>query len=727
MWGWLCVAAALAASAWLASLAGLPVRAQALFVLAQAVVIVLPGLTLTTWVRRAPLFVRLSAAFVCGLPVQLLGWLVGVTTGVVAWMWVVPVATAIAVGIPTRRRLLASLRRPAPMGPAGVTVLLLAWLFVLARFGLFWVDHPARLDATNWYQDLYWHRAINASAMYRVPLEDPQAIGEFLSYHWLTNAHIGGLAAATGLDLSIVMIVAWYLPAYAALLGLAHGFAGYLTRRRWAALLAVVLVVLQPVFALNRAFAGPGYVNFAPLSPSHMLALPVTVAAVWLAAVVLKAGRTRRVLAWPPLVLVLLLLAGVKISALPVLLCGFVAVLLPALVNGRRRVRPLLLAVGTLVLTAATFPVFGGGGGGSSFQWLGSQRSSWIWRASADQLSQHGPRGDALVLYGITLILLINAAWLLPGVAAMRWRDRVGWLMLGTIASAIGVTWVLSHPGQSQLYFPMGVQPVMAVAAAAGVAWAVARNGGPRGPLLAVALAAAAAGAAAGAAPAVQGVGAAQTLWWLASLAGLAVVGLLVVRVLGARRGGAALAVAVVAFSSGWPFWSVVTGDAFKVFVPSRYRALEEGSTATAPVLTPAELQAASAAARMLPPDAVLATNVHCRGVETVPGCDARGFWVAALTERRVLLGGWAYTTLGRSTQGDEGQYHVYRPYPDADLFELNEAAFHRPSDEVFTALAQQGVTHLFAARRAGEVSPSLTRWCEPVLANADVTVCALR
>ena len=92
-----------------------------------------------------------------------------------------------------------------------------------------------------------------------------------------------------------------------------------------------------------------------------------------------------------------------------------------------------------------------------------------------------------------------------------------------------------------------------------------------------------------------------------------------------------------------------------------------------------------------------------------------------------MLLGGWAYTGSGRATQGEGSKKYVFNDYPNRDLFALNEKAFYDPDVDTMRRLTELGVTHMFADKRAGDVSPNLMDMCDVVHANASVTVCELR
>ncbi|KAB7743260.1 hypothetical protein GA707_14220 [Nostocoides sp. F2B08] len=727
VWGWAMFGVGLALTSLTMWVHGVGAGTQLRFGLVTAVTILAPGFALSTWAGKSPWAARLSVAWAVGLPVQLLGWAAAVTFDAALLAWGVPLLVSAVATAVWRQRIRDELR--VPREPLGVWISITGlglWIVALARFANRWLEDPAR-NPLAWYQDLYWHLAINASARSRIPLVDPQAVDEPFSYHWLTNAHIGGMALAGGIDLPALSAVAWYVPAFAATLGLAFGLAHYLTRSGWAGLMAAALVTFPPAFALDAALTGGTTANFIPRSPSHMLALPVMLALIWTLIVVIKMADVRSRSAIPALAALVIIAPGVKASILPVVVCGLLLALVCAVIT-RGPVRRLAIVTGAVAaVTALTWPVFGGGGGGSRLEILGGARQRPVFEASAGALADSGEGTTLVVLVAFTVLILLNHLWWAPALAAFSVRDPIFWLFVGTLGSAIGVTQVFVHPGESQRYFAFGVQPLAAVAVAVGL-WrliesASARPGSSLPPLLVpVALSGLVLGSMLSGAARIETLNLPVVLGPLLLTVGAIAASIMLLR-RADRRALAALAVFVVAFSAGAPLVSALSGD--------RYTALTQRTAPPADpppnyALTTDELRAMRWMADNVPEDAVVATNLHCRNVRTEENCAARGFWVAALGERQVFLGGWAYTALGRSTDGIDGRYHVLQPYPDEETFELNESAFYQPTPETLDQLADRGVTHLAAIRRAGDVSRELSQLCSVVFENDDVLICRI-
>lgn len=176
---------------------------------------------------------------------------------------------------------------------------------------------------------------------------------------------------------------------------------------------------------------------------------------------------------------------------------------------------------------------------------------------------------------------------------------------------------------------------------------------------------------------------------------------------------------------------AVVLGLMTVSLVVAESRNLED-MLAVAPAKTAATVSAGEAgAARWLEsnsdPDDVIATNVHCRQKKTVPFCDARAYWVTALTQRRALVESWAYTKAAHEAHGVGGRTYSRQPFDDPALFALNEAAFREPSAATLAALRGHGVRWLFADTAAGPVSPKLNELAELVHESGTVKIFRLR
>jgi hypothetical protein len=84
----------------------------------------------------------------------------------------------------------------------------------------------------------------------------------------------------------------------------------------------------------------------------------------------------------------------------------------------------------------------------------------------------------------------------------------------------------------------------------------------------------------------------------------------------------------------------------------------------------------------------LIATNRHCAGPAENQTCTARQFALSALSERRVLLEGWSYTTCPLSEP-------VLNKYWKEDFWKLNQGFFINPSAQNWGTFQQTGVDWL--------------------------------
>jgi hypothetical protein len=81
----------------------------------------------------------------------------------------------------------------------------------------------------------------------------------------------------------------------------------------------------------------------------------------------------------------------------------------------------------------------------------------------------------------------------------------------------------------------------------------------------------------------------------------------------------------------------------------------------------------------------LIATNRHCAGVEENQTCTARQFALSALSERRVFLEGWSYTTCPLAEP-------ILNKYWKEDSWRVNQDFFITPNNENFEVLRKSGV-----------------------------------
>ncbi|MDX6239292.1 MAG: hypothetical protein QOG10_4107, partial [Kribbellaceae bacterium] len=125
-------------------------------------------------------------------------------------------------------------------------------------------------------------------------------------------------------------------------------------------------------------------------------------------------------------------------------------------------------------------------------------------------------------------------------------------------------------------------------------------------------------------------------------------------------------------------------------------------------------------------PGDLVATNAHCM-IQRGKTCDSRHFWIAALSERPVLVEGWSYTNKANRDSITTGVNPSLLPFWDTQRLATNDAAFTSPSAAVVESLHRYGVRWLFADNRAGEISPNLKQYFRLRYATLDATIYEFR
>jgi hypothetical protein len=111
----------------------------------------------------------------------------------------------------------------------------------------------------------------------------------------------------------------------------------------------------------------------------------------------------------------------------------------------------------------------------------------------------------------------------------------------------------------------------------------------------------------------------------------------------------------------------------------------------------------------------LIATNRHCAGLEENQTCTARQFALSALSERRVFLEGWSYTTCPLSEP-------ILNKYWKEDSWKVNQDFFITPNDENFEVLRKSGVDWFVVDTARPSVS-SYEPFAELVKTNGGVSL----
>ncbi|HEU4810589.1 MAG TPA: hypothetical protein VFT00_00475 [Nocardioides sp.] len=544
------------------------------------------------------------------------------------------------------------------------------------------------------YVDVPYHLALAGQVAHQWPLHYPQVATDSLYYHWFAHAWTANVSLVSGAPLDVVLLR--FLPI---LLAVAVPFvtaavAVRLSGRVWTGPAAAAVAFL--IMDFDPWSSDPLLTPLArTVSPTQGFGLLLL-----LPCVALLALRWRRQVHPASVALLVPLLAvagGSKGSVLPVLVAGCLlasAVTLLLRLPVRRVV--LLDTVLTIaVMVTLVVVLFGEGSGGlelTSVRAFVEDQSEWSYGDAA------GPTTVLALVVALVLALLPRTVGMLGALVAVTGRttrtDPVPWMLLGTGLSGFAAILFLTHPGQSQWYFYRTAELPLSILAAWGVGLVLDRVGRP------------AVHAALGA---LVGVGALLVVrtWWtvldddrhdlahatisiLAFLAlaagGLALATRLTpgLRTAGTRRASATALLVVALTSTG--LVPVAAGVSGWTLPPAK--------TGSEPA--PGSISAGQVAGyRWLrdhsSPQDVVMTNAHCR-IGSGPTCDHRRFFLAAYSERQVLVEGWAYTREAMITAGTSELPYKRVPFHDPELLALNDGFITEPTRESAAELYRRGV-----------------------------------
>lgn len=609
-------------------------------------------------------------------------------------------AGALMLARPTRKRIARAETSPLPAmwGPL-VSLVVLSQLLATQAFyrtiPLTWAE-----GFRGTYVDLPFHQALAGQLAHRGPFETPFVLGEGIYYHWFSHAWIAHISVVGGVPIDAVL-VRLLPPVITVVAILSVAVAGTrIAGRPWAGPLAALLAVAAgdlDVFGSVR----PGAL-VSHLSPSTGLSVPLIAALL----IVLVCRWRSSALSGSVLVLAALafVAAGMKGSALPVVLAGTLAAgtvgLLTRHPDRRKVVLDAVILSGVFLL--ALLIVFRGGEQGLALDPTGAAQVM----ARHLGINTEFPSTSITATAALMIITLLASLARGAGIAALFTnsadaQEPSTWLLLGSGLAGAAAVLLLSHGGLSQLYFMRSAGPALAIGSAIGVV-RLLEVLGPRARE--VVLAALLLGGVGGRiAPLVFGpirqIEADTAAAWAA-------LGYLIIFALIVSAGAVALAMVHRAGPAKTVAWTVAIVAVLAAATAPVLSAFVGTPLPASPPLADADAQFAMSAdqiraARWIrdrsAPSDVIITNRHCSAPNWV-NCDSRRFHVAAYTERRVLVEGWAYTynrqNWANVAESDLG--HAFRPFWNPDLLALNDRFFTAPTDELAAELYDLGVRWAF-------------------------------
>jgi hypothetical protein len=694
-------------TAWHLHRFGTPVDAIVAFGLAALLTQVLPGMVIWRAVRDprgwwlADLVFGAALGAMIAIPAQVLDVVLG--TSFLGWALAWVVALGLLAVKPLRARVRAARTESLPWWWAvAVAVASLPGLAHATR--AFGQPLPGEVAWGAQNVDRYYHQALTAEVLHRFPPDTPQVAGEPLAYHWFSNAWAAQLTATSRVDLDLVM--ARLTPAFVLLLvSLAVAFlAVRVSGRAAAGPLAAVAAGFVATIGLPSFWPSNGLVR--QYSPSMAFSLLLGFCLVQL--LLMRWRGTAPGGSWVLVLLLAVATSGSKGSVLPVLVVGGVLAAVAGWLGKVEHRRRIVLDTGLLVaaIAASVTVLFRGNDGGLRLEPF---TAPTLWRI--DRLMIPPPDGFTTVQVAavdvfllVTLLLPMSAALVLLFRRGLR-ADPVLWLLAGATLAGAGTLIVFMHPGLSMLYFWFSGAPLGAVAAVWGLVELV------RGRPFAVL------SAALGLAAALVVVGPLRDVWppderhralrdaYLGL--GLLVLVLLVLGLLVAaaawlvtRRRAALVPVVVAAVVAG--LYGAAGGHVWLKNLGrlDDYRAVLPTGPTDRDVVSADQVAALRHIAEHSEPDDLVMTNRHCAPVQDRDRCDHRVFTVAAYSELRVLVEGWAYTRKANAID-PRGEYNTRNlPFWDPELLELNDGFYTDPTRAKAQELYDLGVRWVYVDTR---------------------------
>lgn len=699
--------------------------------------LVLPGVVMWrllvsrgTWTLLGDLACGTSLAYAVELGVYLVCAHAGHPD--LAWIWpVVP----LVVSLHPRLRPLVWRAAAGPAAPAWMP-----WLLGgLTCYGV------AVITRTNWnlfplegnlahspYVDTPYHLALVGALSRHVPVDLPSVAGEPLYYHWFVHAELAASRHATGIEPLVLLTRLGPLPMMVVgILGVA-ALAQRLTGSYLTGGVAATLYAGVGSANLTKDFGTMAADSHVILSPTTVFATALLIATAAVTFELLRpAGEAaHRLPLWLVLAVLLGAISGAKGSLLPVLLGGYAAVLVMAAVFSRRLHRA---ALGMLLIALAWFllaqqVIYGGSAQGTEVKPFGL----------GDMIAvRFGLAGEGHVSFllaaGVTLVYVGSKAVQVAGVAGLftreAWRDERAHFAVGCCTAAVGAVLAFNNAAYNQVYFLLVAPPLIAVASAWGFTTLARRL--PTADARRVVLTAALAGLVVGwvakevFADKTHPDGYSRTEFFLPVVLALLACAVAAAAIGGAtraahRRIAITLAATVsIATLGAAPSAARVLrylstpGDQFRTSAADRYDTIGRDG-----------IEAARWLRDHSEATDVVATNAHC----TVPGslatCDRRKTWIAAFTERQMLLEGWAYSSRSATEAEKQGVPVARVPFWHPEILRANDEAFRRPTAERIEVLHDRyDVRWMFADLRFGADVRALDEIAREVYRKGDYAI----
>lgn len=679
--------------------------------------IVLPGTLVYRSLRRTPhsLVDDLAVGAVVGYALEIAAWAGYSWLHLQSWLWTWPVwVVSLFAAVPKLRRHW----RPAYERRAPVS-----WCWAVAGILLFWLGYvvvggvqpypPVPVGSPRRFlPDQLYMLSLAAEAKHHFPIQVPQLAGQPLHYHWFAYAHEGAASLISHVSTPAVslQLTAPALSAVAVILLAVTGWR--ISGRPWVGAVAAALTFVVGEVTAGNLLWGPfgSSTSFSWTSHSAIYGWLFTFTLIVVLVDLMRTdglpeaplGRGR----WALLALFAVIAGGAKSTVLQTVLAGLAVAVVAELV-GRRRLRPVLVATGAVLVAANVFAI----GVLYGFETYGL---SWGGFWMADNVIGAAPHRtawkDAVVIGVLLVAFAVFMLTRLAGILAAVGRDwgTVEWFLLGGVAAAVGGLLLLFHPTFSQVYLLRGGWAFGALLSALGYVSLVERTRTPARVIVPTVVLTALLASLVSVLvwknwPTTPGAQSAKQAFGPILAVGLPLAVCYVAVWLVLRRRGRAGMAAVVLLTGA------LTAGAPRLVIDARdnHRLPRVASSlAQVPV---GHYAAATWLRAHTSPDDVLATNQHAEP----PGMGCALYpWLPAYAERRELVGGWAYVP---KTQGLASQQHVnscFVKFWDGELLADNDNAFYAPSAAGIAKLrSTYRVRWLVVNRDVKPESPDLAKY----------------
>ncbi|GII27291.1 hypothetical protein Pmi06nite_07330 [Planotetraspora mira] len=656
---------------------------------------------------------EMALGLILGYAIEVLTYIGARAIGVPLLVLVWPIATYAAFLIVPRLRShwKRTTRLKAPAWWSWALALTIAYLIV-------WSSSYFKSNALTWPAmaasniDVPYHLSLIGELKNHMPPTVPMVAGEPLFYHWFLYTYFAAASWVTGVEPLVLLVRVGMLPMFAAVVILL-GAIGRRVINSWPAALAAVVSTV--FIAAPNLYLGTRTSVFetAPFqsweSPTETFGA-LLFAPVVLLLVDLLQRRRHTLGVWLLLGVFLVVAMGAKATNLPILAAGLGTVAAVEVVTRRKLRWPTAVALGmtALCFLYAQVVLFGQTRQGLTLAPLSVARGEW--GKLTGLFSTVEPSFAAVV--GVALMYVANWSVMWLGILGLLSRPRLlrqpaVLLMLGMGAAGIGAMLLLGHPHNAQGYFLQAACPYLAILAVYGLTLLVRRT---RPSLRTIFISVAIGVVATYLIRMLCGVrvplkpGQSDMPLFLPYIVLLVIAAVPVIVMYVTGRAGLRAWTVIVLFltSAGLPaawFTRVLsTVERDTPNSPANFHGLAH------PLVAQAVPQGIVTAGRWLrahsEPNQLVATNSHCLWGYESP-CDSRQAWVAALTERRVLVEGWMYTPTNNDRWRMGGQRVDGLPFWDAERLSLNDAAFYRPSWNTMRQLQERyGVHWLFVDER---------------------------